>query len=90
MKHRGNGKIQQKHSMIKGLAKLLKSIQSWEEIESIIPGRIKPSNIITGLHLSVQYKTITGVKCLAKSDGIQEVFMVSSQPDELIERINNL
>ena len=90
MRYRGSSKIKQEHGTIKGLLKLLKSIEHWEEIRSIIPGRIKPSTNTNKLHLTVQYKTKTGVKLLAKSDGIQEVFIVSTEPDKLIERIRQL
>lgn len=91
MKYRGkNQKIKYEHSMIKGLAKLLESIQHWDEIKTIIPGRIKPSKNLTQLHLLVQYMTNNGIKCLAKGEGVQEVFFVSPNPEELIIRIEKL
>lgn len=90
MKHRKNGKIKYEHTMVKGLAKLLEKIESWPEIKSIIPGRIKPSKNLSDLHLTIQYKTKNGVKCLAKSDGVQEVFFVTSKQDELISKIEKL
>ena len=83
MKFRGTSKIKTEHSMIKGLLKLLESIEDWEEIQGIIPGLIKPSKS-SGIELTIQYITQSGVKCLAKSDGaVQEVFFVSSTPDAL-------
>lgn len=90
MKYRGNSKIKYEHSMIKGLKLFLESIEGWEEIKSIIPGRINQSKSYTELHLTIQYKTNDGVKCLAKGEGIQEVFFVSSVPNELIIRLNKL
>ena len=69
--------------MIKGLLKLLESIEDWEEIQGIIPGLIKPSKS-SEIELTIQYVTASGLKCLAKSDGaVQEVFFVSSEPENL-------
>lgn len=69
--------------MIKGLLKLLESIEDWEEIQGIIPGLIKPSKSST-IELTIQYVIASGVKCLAKSDNaVQEVFFVSSEPERL-------
>jgi hypothetical protein len=83
MKFRGTSKIKTEHSMIKGLLKLLESIEDWEEIQGIIPGLIKPAKS-SGIELTIQYITQSGVKCLAKSDGaVQEVFFVSSTPEIL-------
>jgi len=87
MKFRGSSKIKTEHSMIKGLLKLLESIEEWEEIQGIIPGLIKPSKSST-IELTIQYVTTSGVKCLAKSDGaVQEVFFVSSEPEKLKNRL---
>lgn len=83
MKFRGTSKIKTEHSMIKGLLKLLESIEDWEEIQGIIPGLIKPSKSST-IELTIQYITPAGLKCLAKCDGaVQEVFFVSSEPEKL-------
>lgn len=90
MRHRGSGKIKRQHSIIKGLYKLLQSIEPWEEIQSIIPGRISPSTNITHLYLTIQYATTSSVKCLAKGDGVQEVFLITSQPEKLIEKLKLL
>jgi hypothetical protein len=90
MKHRGSGKIQAKHSMIKGLYKLLQKIEHFPEIKAIIPGRISPSKNCTELHLTVQYLTKSGIKLLAKGDGsVQELFITASEPEALIRRLKN-
>jgi hypothetical protein len=90
MRHRGSGKIKRQHSIIKGLYKLLQSIGQWEEVQAIIPGRISPSTNITNLHLTVQYQTKSGVKCLAKGESVQEVFFITSQPEMLIKKLKEL
>lgn len=77
--------------MISGLRDFLESIEDWPEIKSIIPGRIKRTGIHTALKLKVQYPTDTGLKCQAQSGGaIQEVFVVTSVPDVLARKLNNL
>lgn len=91
MRYRGSSKIKMEHSVIKGLEKLLQKIEAWEEVRSIIPGRIKPAKNSTHLHMTVQYITKTGIKCLAFSDGaVQEVFIVCSSKEEIEERIISL
>jgi len=75
--------------MIKGLKELLQSIETWEEISGIIPGRISPSKV-SALHLTIQYETSSGIKCLAKGDGVQEVFFVSSDPKSLLFKLQEL
>lgn len=82
-------KIKVEHGMIKGLKKLLMKLSKQDYIQAIIPGRIKPSKS-SKLYLTVQYTTDNGVKCIAKSDGVQEVFFITDQPQTLIELIENL
>ena len=44
MKHRGkSSKLKYEHALIEGLLPLLESIAPWEEIHSIIFGRIRPT-----------------------------------------------
>jgi Predicted metal-binding protein (DUF2103) len=81
MRHRGSGKIKRQHSIIKGLYKLLQSIENWGEIQSIIPGRISPSTNITQLHLTVQYATTSSIRCLAKGGVCKRSF--SSQHNQI-------
>lgn len=75
--------------MIKGLLSLLQAIEDWEEIQGIIPGRISPSKNAE-LQLTVQYQMVNGVKCLAKGEGVQEVFIISNEPLLLIERLKSI
>jgi Predicted metal-binding protein (DUF2103) len=89
MKFRKN-KIKKEHSIIKNLEALLLIISKWDEVISIIPGRIKPANKQHKLHLTVSYMTKTGIKCIAKGDGVQEVFIVSSSPEETKTKIKEM
>lgn len=77
--------------MIDGLRDFLESIETWEEIKSIIPGRIKPIDKSHVLRIKVQYQTTDGLKCLALSgNAVQEVFIVSSEPMLLWDRLESL
>lgn len=83
-KYRKNSKIKREHGMIEGLDAFLRGIEPWPEIKSILTGVISRRKGTSPFTFNVQYKTDTGVKCLAKYQGsVQEVFLVSDQPDEL-------
>lgn len=94
MKYRksGKSKIKYEHGMIDGLRDLLESIESIEEIVSIIPGVIKPvRGSGSGIRLEVKYPTQTGIKLLAKSStSVQEVFIVTNAADILIEKLKTV
>lgn len=86
-----NDKIKAEHAIITGIKSLLLTIESWEEVKSVIPGRIKSVNKSHPPHIKVQYETIAGLKCLALSGpAIQEVFIVSNNADVLKMRLENL
>ena len=89
MRYRSRTKIKTKHDLIDGLLKLLTVISAWPEVSAINPGPIKPTRRRKGepITLKVQYQTESGLKCLAQSQGIQEVFIVSSDPLAVIKKI---
>lgn len=90
MRHRGPSKIKYEHHMIQGLRELLKQIEPWEEIKSIIPGRIKQTKSRQPLSLWVSCNTKTGLKCLARSGStVQEVFIVTPNPEALKQRLES-
>lgn len=89
MKHR-HDKIKCMHGMIKGLKKLLIKLSHLEYVEGIIPGRISPSKTVKELHLTIQYPTKQGLRCLAKGEAIQEVFFITTNPLALIRVIKEL
>ena len=91
MKYRKkSSKIKYQHDMIKGLRKFLEQIESWDEIKSIIPGKIRPTKSVRQLTLKIQYETQTGVKCLARSgSAVQEVFVVTQHPSEFRDKLEN-
>jgi len=90
LKHRGQGsKLKYEHSLIEGLRPFLESIAPWEEIHSIIPGRIRPAKgSKQQLRLEIKYSTVTGLKALAKNGtAVQEVFFVTANPQAVRERL---
>ncbi len=91
MKHRKN-KIKRQHSIIKGLRSFLEDrLSPLDFIESIIPGEIKVGKK-TGENLEVRYRysTVSGAKLIARSGtSVQEVFVVTSDPDKLKEIIDS-
>jgi hypothetical protein len=90
MKHRGkNSKLKYEHALIEGLRPLLESIASWEEVHSIIPGRIRPTKgSKQRIRLEIKYSTGTGLKALAKTGtAVQEVFFVTASPHAVRERL---
>lgn len=89
MKHR-KSKIKLEHSLIKDLKKVLIKLSQVEGVTAIIPGRISPSKRVKSLYLTVQYATKDGLKLLAKGDGIQEVFVITSHPDKLVDFVEEL
>src|ERR1700751_6085916 len=90
MKHRGkSSKLKYEHALIDGLRPLLESIAPWQEIHSIIPGRIRPAKgSKRQIKLAIQYATVTGLKALAKNGtAVQEVFFVTANPQAVRERL---
>ena len=67
----------------------LEAIESWSEIQTIVPGEIKPCRGSgSGLRLNVKYKTAAGLKVLAKNNSsVQEVFFASNSPDALVSKL---
>ncbi len=91
MRYRGSGKIKKQHSMIKGLKKFLESIEQWEEIQGIVPGRIAKANLGGPLQLKIKYETISGIKAIANSyGGVQEVFFITNTPELLLNKLEAL
>jgi len=92
MKYRGSSKIKRKHEIILGLEKILKKIEEWPEVQAINPGEIKPRSRRMGgkPEIKVQYKTESGLKCIAISQGVQEIFIVTGEPEIVREKIKSL
>jgi hypothetical protein len=90
MKHRGqSSKLKYEHAFIDGLRPLLESIAPWEEIHSIIPGRIRPAKgSKRQIRLEIKYCTVTGLKALAKNGtAVLEVFFVTANPQAFRDRL---
>ena len=90
MKHRKN-KIKRQHGIIKGLRRYLEDYVSYlDSVDGIIPGEIRVGKT-RGENLVVRYKysTVSGAKLLARSGtSVQEVFVVTSDPEELKKVVN--
>lgn len=89
MRHR-SGKLKRQHGIIKGLRKFLEAnVTELDYVQGVIPGEIKVGNA-RGENLIVKYKysTISGAKLIAISgSSVQEVFVVTSDPEKLKEVI---
>jgi hypothetical protein len=81
MKYRARaGKIKYEHSMIQGLREFLESLQNKPEIQSMIPGEIKPVKTFSHLKIRRLMPTKTGIKALFHSGGaVQEVFFIGEE-----------
>jgi Predicted metal-binding protein (DUF2103) len=95
-KHRVSGtqgKLKFDHHMIEGLQSALEAMSAWPEVNAITAGRIR--HIVGGrvvqMRLRVTTTTVTGLKLSARSrSGVQEVFVVTSSPDQVAHRIRAL
>lgn len=77
--------------MIPGLREFLeRELEPLDYVEAIFPGVIKPKKGITpGFRVRFKYTTSTGVKLLAYSSGaVQEVFVVTGEPQKLREVVS--
>ena len=93
MKHRAKGsKIKYEHAMIKGLREFLeRELEPIEYISAIFPGEIKKTrNTADSFKVKFQYQTKTGAKLLVYGPGaVQEVFVVTNQPEKLKEKLGD-
>jgi hypothetical protein len=90
MKYRAkSSKLKYEHALIEGLRPLLESIAPWEEIHSIIPGRIRPTKgSKRQIRLEIKYCTVTGLKALARTGtAVQAVFFVTANPQAVRQRL---
>jgi len=74
--------------LIPGLKEFLEhDLEPLEHVRTIIPGRIRKTRKFTsGLHIRFEYPVSGGAKIMAYSSGaVQEVFVVTSQPEKLRE-----
>ncbi len=89
-KHR-RGNVKREHHLLQGIEDCLEAVGKHPDVKSVIPGRIK--NAVRGSRVELQYKypTSSGLKFLAKSSGgVQEIFIVTNNPNEVITYIKNI
>jgi hypothetical protein len=85
---RRKGKLKLEHHLIDGLRPVLDELCTWPEVRTCIPGRIRVARSRSGPFLTVSSRTPTGVKVIAHGgSAVQEVFVVTGDPDGLTERI---
>ncbi len=86
------GKLKVQHHLLEGLEKLLKEIESWDTVESIIPGRIIRQNKGRGSKgLFLKYRTVSGYKLLYKNGtSVQEVFVVCRDYNEFERKFREI
>lgn len=81
-------KVKREHTIIEGLLPLFISIGELEEVRSIIPGRINQRSRTGEGGLFFQYETETGLKLLGRSKlAVQEVFVVTDQPENVLDAL---
>ena len=86
MKYRRN-KIKREHGMIKDSLAWLEDLAACPEVSDIIPGVISHRRT-SSQGITFQYETTTGCKILVKNGrSIQEVFVVTSEPEAVKEWI---
>ena len=78
------GRIKRQHGRVGGLDAILdRIVRDCPHVSRIVPGRIKRRRGKTPPSFKVQYPTEAGIKCQYAGTGtIQEVFIISSAPDE--------
>ena len=82
---RRRGKIKVQHTLVEGLSPILEKIAEWDEVDSVIPGKIKTKGGVSkgGYSLSLKYRTKTGFKLIWKKGvSSQEVFVVCGKGRE--------
>ncbi|MBN2145459.1 MAG: metal-binding protein [Candidatus Aureabacteria bacterium] len=77
------GKIKTEHAIIEGLFDKLQILASWDEVHSVIPGRImRRGSALPHPTLTLTIPTSSGWKALGKSKGsTQEIFIITNEPE---------
>lgn len=89
-RHR-KGNVKREHHLLQGIENCLEEVGKHPDIKSVIPGRIKSAIRGSQVDLQFKYRTTSGLKFLAKSSGgVQEIFIVTSKPEEIIEFIESM
>ena len=89
-RHR-KGNVKREHHLLQGIESCLEEVGKHPDIKSVIPGRIKSAIRGSQVDLQFKYRTTSGLKFLAKSSGgVQEIFIVTSKPEEIIEFIESM
>lgn len=86
-----SGKIKTEHSIIEGLFDILNVISSFDEIHSIMPGKIMRRGGSLKATINLTIPTQTGWKAIGKYKGsTQDFFIVTNKPEEVKNKFNIL
>jgi hypothetical protein len=90
VRRRDNKKIVSNHSsLIPGLKEAMCEIAAWDEVDSVVPGRIRRGGHTSNFVITIQRSTISGLRCIAKrGSGNQALFITTSKPDRVRELLN--
>lgn len=78
------GKIKTEHTIVEDFFELLQHLVSYDEIGSIIPGRIMRRGGSVKTEIKLTIPTSSGWKALGKSRGVtQEFFIVTDHPQKI-------
>lgn len=76
-------KVKKEHTILGQGKALLSEIARAPGVTRVIPGRIKAGGApLKGFYCTLQYRTDAGFKLLMHAGATQEVFVVSTSPDE--------
>jgi hypothetical protein len=88
---RFGGKIKTEHTIVEGLYEKLQELAAWDEVHSIIPGRImRRGSSLPYPTITLTIPTSSGWKALGKSKGsTQEIFIITDDPVALQRRFQD-
>lgn len=91
MQHRSKANVKREHHILAELKPLLEQIGNLAEVQSIVPGRIKPVPGSAQTQLRLQYATPSGLKLMGQSGRVvQEVFVTTDQTEEVVKKLGEL
>lgn len=75
-------RLKKEHSILGAALPFLEELARAPGVHRVIPGRIRKGAAAGPMYCTLQYPTPDGFKLLVHTGSTQEVFVVSSDPDE--------